>query len=181
MKSKNKFGFTLIELLVVVSITSILALVSVSNFREGEKRKRVTLAIDGIVNSINLAQNYTLSGKTTNNVRSDCRVPKYFYVQYNYTKNYYLYAVDNCDEIDLIETYTLPTNVSFQASGLLLNAAPASNNLKLAYYPPFGQTKASIDASVLGSYTSATISVVSSDGTISKSAVVNGVSGRITQ
>ena len=186
---KQKHGFTLIEMLVVTAVMGILAMVSIANFREGEKRKRVALAIDGIVSAVNLAQTYSLAGKSTNNPDADCRIPQYYYITFNYINTYAIFAMNTCGVTpDLIQSYTLPANTRVSTSiitpGLTMNNTAAVTNMRIAFYPPFAQIRGAIDTIVTGSndpFTTATITIESSDGKISKTATIDGVVGRISQ
>ncbi|HEX9503793.1 MAG TPA: prepilin-type N-terminal cleavage/methylation domain-containing protein [Patescibacteria group bacterium] len=174
-------GFTLIELLVVTAITAIIAAVSISNFRAAENRKRVVLAIDGIVSSLSLAQSYTLAGKNTNNAQATCRSPQYYYITFTYTNTYTMYALDNCGQTDLIQSFTLPDNTQMSTSGLILDSVAASTNLRIAFYPPFAQIRSAIDIATNNTFSTAAITVQSLDGSESKTVTVDGVVGRISR
>ncbi len=174
-----RLGFTLIEMLIVIAIISTIAGVSVSNFRAAEKQKRAAIAVDSVVNSIRNAQNFTLTGKSTNNANAACRVPQYYFVTFSYSNSYTLSAFNNCNTTDQIETYTLPVNTQIKASGLSLGVLIGNTNLVMAFYPPFGTMKAALDNAVYSTFTTAQIIVQTIDGSASKTVQVDGVSGRI--
>jgi prepilin-type N-terminal cleavage/methylation domain-containing protein len=177
---KNELGFTLIEMLVVTAVSAILAMVSISNFRAAERQKSVNLAVDGITNALNLAQTYTLSGKSTTNSSASCRKPEYYYVQISYTNSYTIYARNTCGTDDSIQTFPLPDKVRIKASGLLLNGTSASTNIRISYSVPFAQAKASRDVGTFAAFTSAQITVQSTNSSKEKSVYIDGIVGRIS-
>jgi len=172
-------GFTLIELVVVTAMIAIIAGISVANFRAGEKQKRAQIAVDTVISSIRVAQGFTLNGKNTNNINAGCRVSQYYYLVFGYGTAYSILANNNCGTTDLIETDTLPTNTRIKANGLVLNGTVAASNLSIVFYPPFAATRAGKDNSGYNTFTTATITVETTDGTVSKTATVDGVAGRI--
>ena len=173
-------GFTLVELLVATFIMTVIAGVSIANFRATEKQKRVVIASDTVINAIRNAQNFTLAGKNTKNANTACRVPQYYYITFAYASVATLYAFNNCSTAEQIETYTLPANSRIKANGLKLDAATANINLILVFYPPFAAIKAAVDnGGTYNPFTTATITVESIDGSASKTITVDGVAGRI--
>ena len=86
----------MIELLVVITITALIATVSLANYRHGEKSRRVAFASDGLIGVFKNAQTYALSGKATNNSNPLCRVAARYYVSLNYSDTYSLKAINNC-------------------------------------------------------------------------------------
>jgi prepilin-type N-terminal cleavage/methylation domain-containing protein len=177
-------GFTLIELLVVMAMTAMIAGVTIANFRTGEKNKRAQIAVDTVVNAIRNAQNFMLTGKNTNNPNAACRVPQYYVITFNYQTSAVLSALNNNTGVcgvtpDTIETYALPVNTRVKANGLVLDAATATTNLTLVFYPPFGVIKAARDNDAYSSFTTATISVETSDSVVTKTVTIDGVAGRI--
>lgn len=181
IRKQKILGFTLIEMLVVMAVTTMIAMVSIANFREGEKRKRVALAADGIVSVLNVAQAYAQSGKSTTNSDSACRVAENFYVTFSYTNTYSLYAENNCDGIDLIQTFKIPDNTRIRTSGLIVDSLAATSNMRVSFTPPFSHVMTSRNLNAFQTFTTATITLESSDGTIFKVVTINGVSGRIDQ
>ncbi len=182
-KLNSSRGFTLIELLAVVFIMVTLSTISVANFRQGEKRKRAAIAADTVVSVLRTAQNYTLSGKQTNDANPACRTPKYYFVRITYAGVLTLRAVNNCDITDLIETFNLPAGTQVKANGLVMNGSSvATVRLNIYFLAPFGNVRAAVDPvdnSSMAIFTSATITVETVDGSINHTALVDGVSGRI--
>lgn len=172
-------GFTLIEMVVVTAVIAIIAGISVANFRAGEKQKRAQIAVDTVINSIRNTQNFTLTGKNTTNANAGCRVPQYYYVIFGYSTTYSISAYNNCGTFDLIQTDLLPPNTHIKANGLVLDSVVATTNLSIVFYPPFGAMKAGIDSGAYGTFTTATITVENTDGSVSKTATMDGVAGRI--
>lgn len=179
-KSSSQRGFTLVELMVVAFIMVILSTISVANFRQGEKRKRTAIAADMVVNAIRTAQNFTLTGKNTNNANPACRVPEYYLVTFNYTNTFSVAGYNNCDTVDVVETYSIPANSRIKASGLVLGSTPAVTNMSIMFLAPFAIPKALTDGgTIYNTFTTATIAVESADGTVVKTVTVDGVAGRI--
>lgn len=176
---RSNSGFTLLELMVIILMTTMIALTSIASFRAGEKRKRADIAADTVTSALRVAQEYAFAGKNTNNPNSSCRVPQYYFVRFTYSSSLSLRARNNCGSDDTIETYSLPQNTRVQASGLKLDGTAVANNLVLAFYPPFGAARASANGAAHASFTSAAITVETSDGQVSKVTTVDGVSGRI--
>ncbi len=186
MKKNSNFqtGFTLIEMLVVIFIVAMIGTASIVNFRQGEKQKQVVIAFDTVSNALRVAQNYSLSGRGTNNANPACRTPQYYYVTITYTTTVTISALNNnvagCGSTpDVMDTYNLPPNTRIRASGLVFNGVPASTSMVVAFYPPFGAIKASRDGGALSIFTTATATVESVNSTISKVLTVSGVSGKI--
>ncbi|MEJ0021796.1 MAG: type II secretion system protein [Candidatus Doudnabacteria bacterium] len=187
----TSYGFTLIELMVVLFITTMIAGISVANFRAAEKQKQAVIAGDTVVNAIRNAQNFTLTGKNTNNTDATCRVPQYYYITFNYSGAIVLSAVHNnnsagtCSSApDTIETYPLPINTRIKASGLVLDGAIASSSISFMFMPPFGVLTAgkdigTINATTTAAFTTATISVETLEGSASKTVTIDGIAGKI--
>src|SRR5438105_3633871 len=156
---KNKFGFTLIELIVVISIMAILTLITVANFRQGEKQKRVGLASDTVISSLRDAQTYALAGKNTNNSNPACTIPQYYRVDFYYSidSTIYVYARNACSSTDSIEVNQLPQSTRIKAGGLSVNGTPiASTTLFLSFSIPYGNLTISTDnAATFSTFTQA--------------------------
>lgn len=179
----NQKGFTLIELIVVIFITSLIATISLANYRQAEKRKRVSLAADGIVGILTQAQSYTLSGKSTTSTDANCRTPAYYYVHFSYSNQVTMGAYNaTCNANYVAETYTLPERTRIKTTELKVNSTSAVGNMYIYFYPPFGKLTARRDNPPdVANFSSATITVESPDGLISKTVTVDGVAGRIGQ
>lgn len=188
---KSGAGFTVIELVIVIAITVMITLISVANFRRGEKQKRAAIASDTITNALRNAQNFTLTGKKTNNSNANCQTPINYYLSFT-TANpgqFSLYAVNdnepgNCSNPDLIETYYLPSNTRIQAGGLKVikvdgSSAVANSSLNIYFTLPLADLTYNVDSGVIGGFTIATVALETTDGTVSKTVRVDGVSGRI--
>lgn len=178
MKQK---GFTLIELVIVTAMIAMIATVSIANFRKGEKSRGVNVAIDGFTGALTSAQNLSLTGRGTNNANAACRDAQYYFVAFDYSTTYRLQALNNCSTVDTIETFRLPANTRIKVTGLVLagNVAPVS--MAISFTLPYGQLRGSIDNGAYNSFTNAFITVESSDGTVTRTLTVNGLSGRISQ
>ena len=180
MFQDSHLGFTLIELLVVVFITVTISTISIANFRQGEKRKQVAIAADIVTNSLRNAQNFSLSGKKTNNANPACRTPVNYFVTWTYPgDNFPLYAFSNCSSNDFVENYFLPANTKIRANGFSLNGVSGSINLTLVFDPPFGRMTASMDNAAYVSFTTASLTIESLDGSVARTVTIDGVAGRI--
>lgn len=172
-------GFTLIELLVVLFITTMIAGISVANFRAAEKQKRAVIAVDTVIGAIRNAQNYTLTGKNTNNASAACRVPLYYQITFAYTGAITLYGHNICGTDDLIETYSLPVNTRIKPAGMVLGGSTAVTSLSIVFTAPFGEMTAGKDGGANSTFATATITVETTDSTATKTATIDGVAGRI--
>ncbi|MEO8065951.1 MAG: type II secretion system protein [Candidatus Doudnabacteria bacterium] len=185
MKQKNA-GFTLIELLVVLFITTMISGIAVANYRAAEKQKRAVIASDTVINALRNAQNFTLTGKSTNNSDPTCRVPLYYQVVFTYSGSINLYGHNvKCNNDDLIESYTLPVNTRIKAGSMILTpllaGITAATNLTFRFTPPFASITAATDNGTPAIFTTSTITVETTDGQASKTITVDGVAGRIGQ
>lgn len=179
-KPNSALGFTLIELLVVTFIMVTLSTISVANFRQGEKRKRATIASETVINVLRTAQNYALSGKQTNNADPNCRTPQYYFVRVNYSGGLNLRAVNNCGTQEFLESFSLPTNTRVKANGLVMNGSTvAGTRLHVYFLAPFGSVRAAVDGDSMTIFSTASVIIETSDGSISRTVVVDGVAGRI--
>ncbi|OGE81603.1 MAG: hypothetical protein A3E98_04185 [Candidatus Doudnabacteria bacterium RIFCSPHIGHO2_12_FULL_48_11] len=176
-KGKKQLGFTLIELTVSIFILAVISSIAVANYRAGEKRRQVSLAVDGIVNSVRLAQTYALTGKQIESTSCASKAPKDYRVNFSSSSEYVLYSDDTCGNSFELQRFSLPAQTQMKAGELRLNSASV-NSLSIMFEPPFGRLTASTGG-VFSSFTSASIGVEQKDGTVTKSATVDGVSGRI--
>ncbi len=180
----SQVGFTLIEVIVVVFIVAIISAVSIANFRQGDRQKQVVIAFDTISNALRVAQNYTLSGRSTNNPSAACRTPQYYAVNFTYATTLTITALNNNNAgcgltPDVIETFRLPPNTRIRASGMLLNGIVANTNMVIQFRPPFATVQASKDSGTYANFTTARITVESTDGSVSKVLTIDGVSGKV--
>lgn len=171
-------GFTLIEMLVVIFMIGIISTISITNFRAAERSKRVLLASDIVVNAIRNTQNFTLTGKNNPGTASNCQTPRYV-VNILYPNRLTIYEWNSCGGYDQVETFTLPANTRFQANGLKLNGVNAAIAVAFYFTPPFASMTAQADSGGKIVFTTATLTVESTDGVVSKTVTVDGVSGRI--
>ena len=177
-------GFTLIELIVVVFIIGLISTISISNFRNSEKQKRVVLAADTAINAIRNAQNFALTGRQIDS--STCNLgksPQAYLMNFTTTQAMDLWALDKCDVIYAVESYTYPAYTRVQDNGYVLNGS-SQPLLKIKFTPPFGAMTISTTAGVpnvgpFNSFTTASIIIQSTDGTITKTVTVDGLAGRI--
>lgn len=177
-------GFTLVELLVIIFIVSMISAVSIANFRQGDRQKQAVIAFDTVSNALRVAQNYTLSGRSTNNPSAACRTPQYYAVNFTYTNTMTITALNNnnagCGSTpDVIETFRLPPNTRIRASGMLLNGIVANTNMVIQFRLPFAAVQASKDSGTYANFTTARITVESTDGSVSKVLTIDGVSGKV--
>jgi prepilin-type N-terminal cleavage/methylation domain-containing protein len=182
MNTKDKSqGFTLIELSVVVLITGLIVAVSLTNYRQAERRKRVSLAADTVISALTMAQNYTLTGKKTNNSDPNCRKPVEYFVTFKYAEptNIKVEATNNCGTVDTLETFKFPEQIQIQRLILTPPGAPASLSLAIYFTTPFGKITAKSDSNSRISFTTAQVILESTqDSSTTKTVNINGVEGR---
>lgn len=178
--NKSQRGFTLIEMLVVVFIMALLSSISIANFRNGERHKRVAIAVDTVTNAIRSAQNYTLSGKEISDPSNPtCRRPIAYFTRITDAGVITLYGVTSCATV-AIETYPLPVATQIQANGLKINGATGGNSyLDIRFTAPFALVTAGGNVTSQASFTEATITLESTQASITDMVLVDGVSGRI--
>jgi DNA-binding beta-propeller fold protein YncE/Tfp pilus assembly protein PilE len=179
--TRPKSAFTLIELIIIIFIVGAISSITISNYRNGEKSRRVAIATDTVINVARTSQNYTLTGRDTTNADSDCRSPKYYFMEFSYTStDVSLYAHNNCGSDDLIQTISLPANTRIKANGLGVNTYTADTSLKVAFFPPFGKSEVWVnDNPTSTTFSSVRITLESTDGTYNNTVEINGISGRI--
>ncbi len=182
MKQK---GFTLIEMLVVIAMIGIISTISVANYRKGEKSRRAGIAQDSVLTALTTAQGLALSGKKTNNANASCRIPKLYFVDFVLNQNTATIKVlNNCDTIDSVDTLKIPDGTT--VSQLSMNGANANTNMAIGFDLPFVKVFGLKDVTTpvlanFATYTNpATVTIVTSDGSISKIVTVDPVSGRIS-
>ena len=198
-KDLKRQGFTLIELIVTISILVLISSISISNFRNGERQKRLALAADAITNGIHNAQNYALTGKQISS--SNCAVGAgitdksavaYRTVFTAGSNTFTLYADDNCTKVapfnsNLIETFNLPQSTVVDSSSMLLTDINGiSSNvsiLQFKYSTPFGQMSAATQVggnpSNFSVFKSAEITVKVIGSANTRKVIIDGISGRI--
>jgi prepilin-type N-terminal cleavage/methylation domain-containing protein len=180
-------GFTLIELIVSIFIIGILAGITIVNFRASERPKRAQLAADTYINAIRNAQNFTLTGKKID--ASTCVIngvadksPQFYIIDFTVSQTSDLYGIDKCNQAYLIERYTLIGGTRIRQNGYVLNGTPAPA-MQLRFAPPFGAIAASTSTNLnqgpFAAFTTATITIETTEGSNSKTITVDGVSGRI--
>jgi prepilin-type N-terminal cleavage/methylation domain-containing protein len=178
-------GFTLIELLVVIVVTSIIATISLANYRKGERNRKVTIASDGLVQTLTTAQTNILSGKAIE--PSTCiqgKAPVAYTVTFQHgNQNIQMNAIDKCLISYPIQTYVISTGVRIKpVEGIKLNGANVADTLLIRFNAPFGSIQASTGGALVNITTPATVTVQSTaDTTFTRTVTVDGVSGRITQ
>jgi prepilin-type N-terminal cleavage/methylation domain-containing protein len=192
-------GFTLIEMIVVIFILTLVTTLTILNFRSGERRKSVQLAVDNVVNGLRLAQNYTLAGRAIpNNATKSydssaaCPVVSKAPVDYRVTFNvstptqYTLYATDKCQDVWLIETFTLPqrTRVLTNGSGLQFGGTNYSS-LQFRFTTPFARLDAagtdSLSNAAFIDFDHGQVAVEADDASFSLPVQIDAISGRIGQ
>jgi len=179
---KNSAGFTLIEMLVVVAIVGTIATLSIANFRIGEKQKRSVTASDVVTSALRFTQNNTLTSKQITG--SSCvqgKTPQaYVLTFFGSATVASMYAIDKCGTANLIETYPLPPGTAI-SNYKIDNVTVA--NLQVEFTAPFAGVTASSNAVVntgpFNSFTTATVTVGLTDGTLPRIVTVDGVAGRI--
>ena len=179
-ENHNQSGFTLIELIVVIFILGIISSIIIANFRNGEKSKRVTIGADTIVDALRTAQEDALTGKNTSNSNANCKIPLYYFIDFSYSNSFTLSAYNNCDVVEQIQTYTLPTNTTIKSGSIKLNGLALPGHLKILFTLPFATSVAN---SVLGSFkfTSVSLVVQATDGSFTKTVTIDGISNRVSE
>lgn len=185
---KRSQGFTLIELMIATAVIAILSAVTIASFRTGEKNRSLSGGSDIIINAIRNAQNYTLAGKKIEG--STCTIsgiadksPQAYLINFTTAEVMNFWGLDKCNVTTLIETYNYPPNIKIQYNGYKLNGIPVSV-LKFKFTPPFGTMMVSStpgipNAPPFTGFTSASITIEHKDGGVSKTVIIDGVSGRI--
>lgn len=185
--SKSGAGFTLIELVIAIAIIALISAISISNFRQGERQKRLAFAAESVTNALRNTQNLTLTSKQIE--ASSCTIgvindkaPASYILVFAPSKPAMLYGVDKCGTVHTIDTYDLPYNTRYQAGGYLLNSNPVST-LQIKFQPPFSVMTASTDASVnlgvFNSFNNISLKVEPVSGSGSRTVTIDGISGRI--
>lgn len=183
-------GFSLIELLVALFILVVLSAVLIANFRTNEKQRRVNAAADIVINALRNAQNYTLTSKTIN---TDCiqngvndRAPLNYRVQLDSgTNEAKLMAEDKCGDIHDIEVYKMPERARFKGNGLtrVVNSVATSHEaVVVKFTTPFAvatSATSTFTTAPFSSYQSIVITLESSDASVIKTLIIDGISGRI--
>ena len=179
----HRSGFTLIEMLVVIFIIATISTISIANFRAGERQKRSVIASDVVTLALRNAQNYTLTSKQIAN--SSCiqgKTPQAYLMAFigASATTGSLYGIDKCNIANLIESYSLPTGTAISAYKIDLGVVA---NLQVEFTVPFAQTTVSSNTTVntgpFNSFSTATVTVGLSDGTLARTITVDGVAGRI--
>ncbi|OGE74075.1 MAG: hypothetical protein A3I07_01340 [Candidatus Doudnabacteria bacterium RIFCSPLOWO2_02_FULL_42_9] len=176
---KSGAGFTLIELIVTIFIITLIAGVSVANYRKGERSRQAAIAADGVIGAFNFTQNLTLSGRQTSNNNASCRTAAYYFLRVDTSTNIYEVKARNiCAGDDLIETYSLPGNVRFREI-----TADATSYVwtETRFALPFGQITFDSDLGVIPGNPTLNIVVETLDGSVSRTITVDSVTGRIDQ
>lgn len=176
--NSNK-GFTLIELIVSIFILVTLSSFVMVNYRQGEKKRKVALAADGVINAVRLAQTYALAGKQIEATSCVNRSAKSYRINFDASATYIIYAEDNCSNpLFEIQRFNLPAQTQMKAGELKLDNG-SINSLSVMFTPPFGKISASANGGAFGAFTTGTVGMEASDGQSSKSVTIDGVSGRI--
>lgn len=179
---KQQKGFTLIELIITIAILTILATVSVSNFREGERSRRVALASDAAINAVRNAQNMTLTAKQIASSTCANKGPKSYIANIEYSAQIVIYGEDNCGNFYAVETFKLPVNAAVKANSLTVNGSPVGE-LQIKFSTPFAGMSISTDPNLgtgpFNSFISAEIGIELTDASRFKTVLIDGVSGKI--
>jgi prepilin-type N-terminal cleavage/methylation domain-containing protein len=174
IKKYNDSGFTLIELIVVIFILVIISSIVIANFRGGETNKSVTIAADTIVDALRTAQTDTLTGKNTGSSNPNCQIPLAYYVDFQFSNSFNLYADDSCSTTEQIQTYTLPINTT------ITNLNGANSDLKIKFWLPFATPPQEIIDNNTTGFTSASIAVKATNSSYTKTVIIDGTTGAIT-
>lgn len=171
-------GFTLIELLVVIFMIAAIATVSIANYRNGEKKQRVDLAVDAMINGIRNTQNNSFTSRQIGVSTCANKSAKYYRIDFSSSSEFIMAAEDNCNTLYEIERYKLPEQIRMKSGGLLLDSTVA-NTLSIKFTSPFAKLSAASNGGAYNSFTSAVITVEHVDSSRSDTVTVDGVSGRI--
>lgn len=194
-KTKRKInGYSLVELLVAMAMIALISTISIANFRANERKKRVVFAADGITNALRNAQNYTLTSRqiaTSNCIQGTSvdRAAVAYRVEFSRNSpTYTLRAEDKCGTSHTIETYTLPQQVQFNLiTGLQMTVGGSTTNhsqVQVKFTPPFarmfGATTLGAGASFNAGFQGINFIIHhSSNTTITKTVIIDGISGKI--
>lgn len=187
---QTQSAFTLIELMISIFVLMMISTIMVANFRMSEREKRLVIAKDLLLNAIRTAQNLTLSSKQIpGSVCAPGGVPNKAAVNYRiyYTEtnsNFSLRAEDKCGVVNTIETYILPSDITFKAGGSTLTTSTSTTSypsIILRFNSPFAQPDAASThtSPTFFDYQTATIRVVQGSTGAEKIISVDGISGRI--
>ena len=165
--------------MVVIGIVAIITVLTLANYRGAEKRKRVQIASETVKQALRSAQTFALTGRQTNNPNANCRTPVYYMINFTYTNNFSIQAINNCGTTDLIDTFNLPSQTRFLDQGLILGNSDANDNLEIRFNLPNANITGRIDSQAIAPVSNASLVLESDDGSINYPVTVNGTTGRI--
>jgi len=140
---KNPKGFTVLELTVVISITVILLLIFLANFRGFENRSALDYEADKLVSVIKQAQMLALTGQTIGNTRYNYGV--HLYECISGACRYILFSDLNGDnDYDAGEEYSQGTFIITQGVYIDVDDLTIDSSivdpLNIVFEAPFGNT-----------------------------------------
>jgi prepilin-type N-terminal cleavage/methylation domain-containing protein len=190
MKQKiRQYGFTLIEVLFAMIILVVLSIILISSFRTNDKVRRVNATHDTLINLFRNAQNYALTARQI--TTSSCVIggtpdksPVAYQVFIDSARNSFeLQARDKCSGIITVERIRL---VQFTRIWPLMSVVAGGSTtptgfIIVEYTTPFAATQVRVGISgTFMPYQTITIPVMhSTDSSVAKSLVVDGISGKI--
>lgn len=178
-------GFTLVEMVVAIGIMAILATVSIASFSRGNKSKKVQLAADSLESAIRTAQDLSLNPKSVATISCADKVPSEYHLLFDSSSSKaVLGVVDKCGNPPLvIANYEILDGVQIRsANGLKIDSNSAGGSggtIEIEFLPPFGNTKASLNGGSYASFGQATIILESTDSSVSRNIIIDGISGRV--
>ncbi|MBI2462835.1 MAG: prepilin-type N-terminal cleavage/methylation domain-containing protein [Candidatus Spechtbacteria bacterium] len=156
-------GFTLIELLIVIAITAIIVIITIVNSREGDKILAVDLSAQRIVAALREAQNDALGGKTVGGNHPAGG----FGVHIKEGEPIYIFADINQDHVyndgEEQQTINLEENAILQTG----------TNMDVSFVAPTPDVYT--NGGPLGTFSTITITITSSDGSYTQIVNVNYV------
>jgi prepilin-type N-terminal cleavage/methylation domain-containing protein len=182
-------GFTLIELIVAIAIMGILSAVVISNFQRGNESQRLQLAADTVINAIRTAQEQSLNPKAVSSIScARGNIPAEYHIKFDSTANnssaFTLLGTDKCGVSGvLLQNFKLPTKVHLKlVNGLNRDGSFVGGSggiLDISFLPPFGKTTASVNGDGFISFTQSKVIIESNTSSLSKTVILDGLSGRV--
>jgi prepilin-type N-terminal cleavage/methylation domain-containing protein len=183
-KHMNRRGFTLLELILAIAIVSVLTVMTIAGFSQGNKTRSVVLGTDTVISSIRTAQAASLSPQQVSTINcSSGNIPKEYHLKFDAnSSDYNFIAKDKCDNLVTLQTFKLPSSVQIQSSGLQVDGVSVGSgggNIDIKFVPPFGSMSVSLNGGSYQPFGQTTVTLQSVDGSVARNVVLDGISGRV--